>query len=71
MAPQPFSIARDKRASIVENLGDREIVKHAFKVFGHNLNITEINQCSKEKILLEYVGGKSSKKFVFFWSNKM
>lgn len=35
--PQPFSLATDKRASIVENLGDKEIVKRAFKAFRHSL----------------------------------
>lgn len=38
--PQPFALATDKRASIVENLGDKEIVKRAFKAFRHNLSMS-------------------------------
>ncbi|XP_059064737.1 uncharacterized protein LOC131030425 [Cryptomeria japonica] len=37
--PQPFVLATDRRVSIVQNLGDKEIVKCAFKTFRHSLSI--------------------------------
>eukprot|EP01018_Ginkgo_biloba_P022810 Gb_34739 [translate_table: standard] len=37
--PQPFTLATGKRASIVENLGDKEIVKRAFKAFRNSFSV--------------------------------
>eukprot|EP00252_Welwitschia_mirabilis_P027686 TRINITY_DN956_c0_g1_i4.p1 TRINITY_DN956_c0_g1~~TRINITY_DN956_c0_g1_i4.p1 ORF type:complete len:748 (+),score=228.15 TRINITY_DN956_c0_g1_i4:726-2969(+) len=38
--PQPFALATGRRASIMENLGDKEIVKRAFKAFQHSLSMS-------------------------------